>query len=181
MNLTPLSLPCSCPQLQPITPQDRRLQECADGEKYFKIDLTTDNYGFENRWTLKTTDGDLVQKGPPDNTNYADNTRYLGGFCVAPGSYVFTVYDKFKDGMCCGTGAGSYAVELDGLPMFASPAGDEDWEIFSIDVLRHPEGPLDWFRGEYHLYGEQYWHCPICQFASEGGRSERDFVHVPVV
>eukprot|EP00804_Cyclotella_cryptica_P015903 CCRYP_006388-RA/>CCRYP_006388-RA protein AED:0.08 eAED:0.08 QI:3191/1/1/1/0.5/0.33/3/246/591 len=116
------------PLLQPVTPQDRVLQECATGEKYFKIDLTTDNYGFENRWTLKTTDGDLVQKGPLDNTNYADNTRYLGGFCVAPGSYVFTVYDKFKDGMCCGTGAGSYAVELDGVPMFASPSGDEDWE-----------------------------------------------------
>jgi hypothetical protein len=47
---------------------------------------------------------------------------------VSPGEYVFTVYDKFKDGMCCGTGAGSYAVSLDGEEVFGSPTGDEDWE-----------------------------------------------------
>lgn len=114
-------------QLQPI--QTRTLQTtCPPSSKYFSLDLTTDNYGFENRWTLKATDGTLVQKGPPTESNYADNTRYVGGFCVEAGDYVFTMYDKFKDGMCCGTGAGSYEVTVGGERIFGSPSGDEDWE-----------------------------------------------------
>ena len=28
--------------------------------------------------------------------------------CVEVGEYVFTMYDKFKGGMCCGAGARSY-------------------------------------------------------------------------
>ena len=115
-------------QLQPLSRTLQSSPSCEPNQKYFSLTLTTDNYGFENRWTLKTSAGDLVQKGPPSNTNYDDNTRYVGGFCLDPDDYVFTVYDKFKDGMCCGTGSGGYEVSLGGERVFGSPTGDEDWE-----------------------------------------------------
>jgi len=118
----------NAPLLEPIP--HRALEECDPSSQYFSLDLTTDNYGFENRWTLKSaSDGTLIQKGPPADSNYADNTRYVGGFCVPAGEYVFSVYDKFKDGMCCGTGVGKYEVTLGGERMFGSPTGDEDWEV----------------------------------------------------
>eukprot|EP01082_Thalassiosira_pseudonana_P007930 g6595.t1 g6595 contig23:833300-835174(+) len=119
----------SAPLVDPIA-HTRALQAndaCDPSESYFKIDITTDNYGFENDWTLKSSTGDLVQKGPPGNSNYADNTRYVGGFCLPSGSYEFTVNDQFRDGMCCGSGMGSYTVEIDDVVMFQSPTGDEDW------------------------------------------------------
>lgn len=121
----------SIPVMEASSPDDhkRALQSCQGDEKYFKVDLTTDSYGFENHWTLKTADGALVKKGPADNSQYGDNTRYLGGFCLAPNTYKFTIFDQFSDGMCCGSGEGSYEITIDGAKKFSSPVGDEDWKM----------------------------------------------------
>ena len=89
--------------------------------------MTTDNYGFETSWTLEKLNGSLVQKGPPNDTKYGDNTRYFGGLCLSAGRYNFTVNDKFEDGMCCQNGRGSYDVYIDGSKRFSSPSDDTKW------------------------------------------------------
>ena len=79
-----------------------------------------------------------IESGPPDGTNYADNTRYIGQYCLKEkdepansGRYRFKIMDLFSDGICCGYGSGSYAGYVNGVKQFASPVGDSDWSMQS--------------------------------------------------
>ncbi len=59
-------------------------RQCSSNQKYFKIDLRTDEYGFETSWTLKkrsssTGSWTAVASGPPDGINYAASSSYQGG------------------------------------------------------------------------------------------------------
>lgn len=90
--------------------------------------MTTDNYGFETRWELKKSSGGTVLSGPPKNSNYYDNKRYIGGICLAPDQYKFTIYDKFQDGMCKqSTGKGNYKIYLDNVQKGSSPSCGTVW------------------------------------------------------
>ena len=118
--------------LQPINQEDRLLSsKCKDDEKFLRLDLSTDDYGFETTWRLmeKTSSGPKeIAAGPPDNRNYGKRQRYIGAYCLPPGQYRYIILDKFKDGMCCDFGEGSYAGYLDNEKIFTSPTGDENWE-----------------------------------------------------
>ena len=64
--------------------QDERalMRDCSGNQKYFRLDLTTDNYGFEDTWDLLRLQGNVwrqVQSGPPNQTKYASNSRFVGG------------------------------------------------------------------------------------------------------
>ena len=94
---------------------------------------------FETSWTLQKRNPnnnnryEPLQLGPPLPTRYADNTKYIGVYCLSePGRYKFTINDLFKDGMCCEFGEGSYVGYLDGVEAFSSPEDDEEeWEVRS--------------------------------------------------
>ena len=133
-DLAPLRLYLIQLEVTPFYDDDRSLgfadsgsSRCIGDEKYFKMDLTTDSYGFETSWALTSVNGELIQKGPPANKNYASNSRYYGGLCLSPGIYRFNIFDKFKDGMCCNYGEGKYEVYIDGLKRFSSPSGNRNW------------------------------------------------------
>jgi hypothetical protein len=57
----------------------------SENEQYFKLVLKTDNYGFEESWTLMKRDEDttgawiMVATGPEEDTIYKDNKTYTGG------------------------------------------------------------------------------------------------------
>jgi len=133
----------SLPLAEPPSEQergDRNLQNCKSNEKWFKFDMTTDNYGFETTWELvKKNGGGTILSGPPKNSNYADDTRYIGGKCLEPGNYEFTIKDKFQDGMCKnGTGRGSYEITLDNVRQGKSPSCGTKWSTrthsFSVET-----------------------------------------------
>jgi len=71
-----------------------------------------------------------VYSGPPARRNYARNARYIGVYCLTPGTYKFVITDLFKDGMCCAFGQGKYVGYLENEQVFSSPddGEDEDWE-----------------------------------------------------
>ena len=105
--------------------------KCRDNEEFITIDITTDWYGFENSWVLYRINNGTPTKlyaGPPSDTNYEGERRYLGGYCLSPGTYKFVMKDLWSDGMCCDSGEGKYAGYLQGREIFSSPTGDEDWE-----------------------------------------------------
>lgn len=81
----------------------RSLQStCGSGETFVKVEVLTDNSGFETSWKIRKLSGALViaSAGPPEGTSYYDdNMNYTGGICVGAGSYTFTIFDKFGDGM----------------------------------------------------------------------------------
>ncbi|KAL7541444.1 hypothetical protein ACHAXR_010937 [Thalassiosira sp. AJA248-18] len=103
---------------------ERNLQSnCKWNQARAKIEIVTDRAGHETYWTLTRTNGAMIMKGPPGNSRYADLKRYLGAACLNPGSYRFTMFDRFRDGMCGpNTGRGRYAFYLKGVKRFTSPS-----------------------------------------------------------
>ncbi|KAL3791458.1 hypothetical protein ACHAW5_008077 [Stephanodiscus triporus] len=103
--------------------------DCGSNKKYFKLDIRTDNYGFETSWILAKKQSNTLEKvasGPPSGTNYRDNNMYIGGYCLSAGTYKFTIKDKFRDGMNSGSG-GSYTGYVGGMKKFGSPSDESEW------------------------------------------------------
>ena len=51
--------------------------QCPTGQVEIRVDILTDNYGFENRWTLSYENGDIVMQGGQEGvyekfTNYSE-------------------------------------------------------------------------------------------------------------
>ncbi|KAL7542082.1 hypothetical protein ACHAXR_011501 [Thalassiosira sp. AJA248-18] len=106
-------------------------KDCGEDEKYLRLDMTTDDYGFENDWKLKMRQGNKwsqIEAGPPDGRNYGKSQRYIGGYCLSAGDYKFIITDLFKDGMCCTFGKGKYTGYVGASKIFSSPDDGEDWE-----------------------------------------------------
>ena len=79
------------------------------------VDIFTDNYPAETSWTLTNCDG-IVEESVSENQRYtAVTTQYSDTYCVPKAGYIFTVFDEYKDGICCGTyGDGNYKVTSNG-------------------------------------------------------------------
>ena len=90
---------------------------CAPDEIRFSINLNTDNYPQETKWTISTCDGDAILQG-----SYASgNTEHNSSYCIAGDqSYTFEIIDTYGDGICCDFGEGNYALFVDGLEIFKS-------------------------------------------------------------
>eukprot|EP00578_Thalassiosira_sp_NH16_P000090 CAMPEP_0181129686 /NCGR_PEP_ID=MMETSP1071-20121207/29456_1 /TAXON_ID=35127 /ORGANISM="Thalassiosira sp., Strain NH16" /LENGTH=673 /DNA_ID=CAMNT_0023215693 /DNA_START=156 /DNA_END=2177 /DNA_ORIENTATION=+ len=102
----------------------RALQSaCGARQKRAKVQIITDNSGWENSWEIRRSNGALVTKGPRANTKFGNNKQYIGAVCLNPGTYRFIVKDLFNDGMCgTNTGKGLYRFFLAGSKKFTSPA-----------------------------------------------------------
>lgn len=67
------------------TDNERHLAaDCNSDEQYFKLVLKTDNYGFEESWTLMKREEDngawvMFATGPEEDAIYKDNKTYTGG------------------------------------------------------------------------------------------------------
>ena len=75
-----------------------------------RLALTTDNYGSETTWEVRTLAGALVQSG----SGYSNNSSRTINLNLAAGSYRFTIRDAYGDGICCTYGNGSYTLTGDG-------------------------------------------------------------------
>lgn len=86
--------------------------QCDAGETEVTVSILTDNYGEETTWTITGQGGtpEYASGGP-----YSDNQTYNASVCVPDGPIiVFTIYDSYGDGICCGFGNGSYTVSANG-------------------------------------------------------------------
>ena len=70
------------------------------------LNLTTDNYGSETSWLLRDSSNATLYSG----SGYSNNTSYTEEFCLADGTYTFTINDSYGDGICCSFGNGSYSI-----------------------------------------------------------------------
>jgi len=69
-------------------------QSCPGDEVF--LDILFDGYGSETTWKLEDSDNNLVASGGP----YEDgDTSYSTSFCLGVGSYKFTAYDAYGDGL----------------------------------------------------------------------------------
>ncbi len=90
--------------------------QCANADEgLLYIELKTDKYPWENAWTLKDDQGEVILSGPPGGgRNYDRLTKYVGSLCVTSGTYTVTLTDKGADGICCEYGAGSMIIKVNG-------------------------------------------------------------------
>ncbi len=66
----------------------------------FSLELTTDTYGYETSWDLVDEFGTIIAEEPSGATcDFASNEVYNWEFEIDPGSYIFTIYDSYGDGM----------------------------------------------------------------------------------
>ncbi len=81
----------------------------------FTFNLQQDYWGSETTWNLKNTSGTLLYSGGPYTDTYVNATtvsvipNVITQNWTLPANqcYLFTIYDKSGDGICCGTGLGS--------------------------------------------------------------------------
>lgn len=79
--------------------------QCPNGYSQIIVNIVPDGYPNETSWDIKDTNNAIVASGTINNDT----------LCYPTGSLLlFTIYDSYGDGMCCGYGNGSYQVYLDG-------------------------------------------------------------------
>lgn len=76
---------------------------------YVRLEISTDNYGSETTWALKSASGTTVASGGP----YTDGTTavvYDEEILMNPGCYFFEINDAYGDGIDAGYGVGFYKI-----------------------------------------------------------------------
>lgn len=70
------------------------IQSCPGNEVF--LDIIFDGYGSETTWKLVDSENNLVADGGP----YEDgDAKFSTSFCLGVGSYTFTAYDAYGDGL----------------------------------------------------------------------------------
>ena len=84
--------------------------QCPAGQVEIRVDILTDNYGFENYWTLSYENGDIIMQGGQGGV-YENFTNYSYTDCVPEETgVVFEIYDEYGDGIFA---PGGYWLYLD--------------------------------------------------------------------
>ena len=78
------------------------------------IEILTDNYPGETSWDLVHVDGDSVVASIFAGELVETATLYTWDLNIPSGAHVFTIYDAYGDGICCGYGEGYYRLLLNG-------------------------------------------------------------------
>ncbi|MDA9864373.1 M12 family metallo-peptidase, partial [Flavobacteriales bacterium] len=106
---------------------------CPAATVNWTFDINTDQYPGETTWVITdNSSGETVASGGPYSLVNAAISE-SGAFCE--GCYTFTINDAIGDGICCGYGAGSYVLALDGQT-YAS--GGEFSFTESVDLCNGP-------------------------------------------
>lgn len=109
----PTRKPTSSPTARPTPqPQASRVSACDKqfdgGQRCFKVEIRTDQYGDDTSWQIRNADGDVLLE---NNRAYQSNEFDSREICVPRDTiYEFRVDDNYGDGMCCHYGEGYYKV-----------------------------------------------------------------------
>jgi hypothetical protein len=95
------------------------------------LTIETDKFGLETEWELRDASGAVVQSGGPYPGSYRLIEEQLCVYDIF-GTYTFTMWDTFGDGLCCNAGAGSFKLERDGEEKFANNGDFDYFIIYSI-------------------------------------------------
>ncbi len=83
-------------------------QVCPNPETF--LDIVFDSYSAETSWDIKDSSGTVLYSAA-----YAGSqTDASHKFCLPNGTYTFTIYDVYSDGICCTYGNGSYTLTNNG-------------------------------------------------------------------
>lgn len=83
--------------------------QCAVNEVEIRVDIATDEWGYETSWTLSYESGDIIMQGGQGGV-YENHTNYSETVCVPEETcVVFEIYDEYGDGILAPGGYELYA------------------------------------------------------------------------
>ncbi|MDA7549649.1 T9SS type A sorting domain-containing protein [Flavobacteriaceae bacterium] len=86
--------------------------QCPTDEVEIRVDILTDNYGYENYWILSYESGDVIIQGGQGGV-YENFTNYSETACVPEAtSVIFEIFDEYGDGIFA---PGGYWLYVDNL------------------------------------------------------------------
>lgn len=85
--------------------------QCPPGEDEVIVNIDTDDFAAETSWVFADFNTNMVVAS---GNGLANNSSNSIPYCLPPGDYIFTIFDSYGDGICCGFGMGSYSVEVNG-------------------------------------------------------------------
>merc|ERR1712038_23983 len=113
---------------------------CPDpGDGEVVITILFDEWQSETTWALvDQCDSTVVLEGGPYSSTDTDvEVRE----CVTDSSYVWTIYDSYSDGICCGYGEGSYEMKWNGQVVGSGgDFGSSESVTFGSSCLSSPSG-----------------------------------------
>ena len=101
------------------------------------VSITTDNPSSQTTWTLTGPSGVLATGGPyPGQPRTTINTSVVTSLT---GSFSFTIFDSASNGICCGSGNGSYNVLLNGASVASGGSfGASETTNFNVQANINP-------------------------------------------
>jgi len=106
--------------------------QCPAGQVEIKVDILTDEWGYENYWTLSYESGGVIIEGGQGGV-YEDFTSYSETVCVTEEtSVVFEIYDDYGDGIYA---PGGYWLYVDNIVV---SSGSNDIEYYATFTTNTP-------------------------------------------
>lgn len=86
---------------------------CGNSAGLLELILRTDDYPSETSWELVDNNSDWLSTS---GVGYFETRTYAKFFCLPKsGSYTFSIYDSYGDGICCAAGFGGYSIKYNGV------------------------------------------------------------------
>lgn len=99
----------------------------------FTLRLNFDNYSEETRWEIRDGNNDIVAMHVFYPASY-ENTLIEEIICLKTGTYTFSIFDSYGDGICCSFGVGSYQFVRAGNGAVILEGGDFD-QVESVSFM----------------------------------------------
>jgi len=107
------------------------------------LNLLSDNYGSETRWEVLNSQSTVLYSG----SDYSSDQSVSELFCLSDGTYTFTIYDSFGDGLCCRYGQGSYAIVSQGKTLLSGGEfADRKTHTFSLGASGGASGLNEYYK-----------------------------------
>ena len=106
--------------------------QCGVTEVEVRVEIATDNWGYETSWTLTDLVGTVVMQGGQGGV-YASYTSYSDSTCVLTADcYFFEIYDTYGDGIFAPNGYELYVDEI------LVSSGANNIQSYAIDIVNCP-------------------------------------------
>ncbi len=106
--------------------------QCDVNEVEVRVDITTDEWGYETSWTLSYEGGDIIMQGGQGGV-YENYTIYSATTCVPEETcIIFEIYDEYGDGILA---PGGYELYVDNILV---SSGSNDIEFYATHTTNCP-------------------------------------------
>lgn len=107
--------------------------QCPPNEVEIRVEIATDNWGYETSWTITDIVGTVILEGGQGGV-YDNNSTYSDSICVADdGCFFFEIWDTFGDGIYEPNGYELYVDEV------LISSGADDIQNYAIATAHCPE------------------------------------------